>query len=178
MFVLKKKLITVLLSLSLLVMLAGCANNEVEEELPDDQDKTEAIDFTAIDREGNNIRLSDYKEKIVFLNFWATWCPPCRGEMPEIQSVYEKRSNDIVILAVNDQTDPKEKNKEEVLEWIDENEYTFPVIFDMDGSIFNKYFIRSIPTTYVIDKEGYIYTVFVGQINEEKMTNVIDELIE
>jgi len=113
--------------------------------------------------QGNKVRLSDFKGKIVFLNFWATWCPPCREEMPFMQELYEKyKDKDIVVLAVNPNqvenrgVDDSEKAEQKVREFIKENGYTFPILLDRDDSAWAVYQQRGIPANYVIDKEGVI----------------------
>ncbi|HHY81770.1 MAG TPA: TlpA family protein disulfide reductase [Clostridiales bacterium] len=121
------------------------------------------VDFELEDLQGNKVRLSDFKGKIVFLNFWATWCPPCREEMPFMQELYEKyKDKDIVVLAVNPNqvenrgVDDSEKAEQKVREFIKENGYTFPILLDRDDSAWAVYQQRGIPANYVIDKEGVI----------------------
>ncbi len=117
-----------------------------------------AIDFTLKDLEGKTHKLSDYKGKIVFLNFWATWCPPCRAEMPSMQKIYETwDSKKFVMLAV-----AVKQNRDVVKNFIEENAYNFPVLLDSDGKVAGMYRVRGIPTTYLIDKEGNIITRVVG----------------
>ena len=117
-----------------------------------------ANDFTLKDLNGAAHSLSDYKGKSVFLNFWATWCPPCRAEMPSMQEVYEKMDKDkYVMLAVNIR-----EEREAVKSFISQNGYTFPILLDPDGRVASKYAVRGIPTTYLIDEKGKVVNKIVG----------------
>lgn len=141
-----------------------------------------AIDFTLTDQFGNVHTLSDYKGKTVFLNFWATWCPPCRAEMPDIQKLFEEyRDNEddsVVILGVAAPEYGQEKTKKGIEAFLEENGYTYPVVMDEDGSIFNQYGIYSYPTTFMIDKEGNVFGYASGQLNEEIMRSIIRQTVE
>ncbi len=142
---------------------------------------TSAIDFTLVDQYGNEHTLSDYKGKIVFLNFWATWCPPCKKEMPYIEEIYHdynENQEDVIILGVaNPKNQPNPNNidvkKEEIIAYLKENDYNFPVLFDETGKIFNQYAVSSIPTTFMIDKEGNIHGYVPGMISTKDMINDI-----
>ncbi|NLL69957.1 MAG: TlpA family protein disulfide reductase [Epulopiscium sp.] len=161
---------------------SGVVQEEQREEKSGDtekmeEEKIEAPDFTAVDGEGNQVSLSDLKGKVVFLNFWGSWCPPCVAEMPHIQSMYEKYTKDredVAFLAINDQTQPREKPIAEVKQWLEEKGYTFPVAYDTDSSITQKYSIRAFPTTFMIDKEGYVYGYVPGGLTEEQMEEIIE----
>jgi len=116
------------------------------------------IDFTLKDLNGKSHTLSKYKGKVIFLNFWATWCPPCRAEMPAMQKMYKSwNSKKYVMLAVN-----IGQNKKTVKSFAAENGYTFPILLDSTSSIAKKYRVSGIPTTYIINKEGKIVTRIVG----------------
>ncbi|MDF2821160.1 MAG: hypothetical protein K0R15_1601 [Clostridiales bacterium] len=145
-----------------------------------------APDFTLMDQYGNEHTLSDYKGKVVFLNFWATWCPPCQKEMPHIEELYAEynfNEDDVIILGVaNPKSDDypynQDVSQEEIKEFLKDNEYTFPVVFDVTGEIFNKYFIQSFPTTFMIDKEGNIKGYVTGILTKGIMQNVIQETLD
>ncbi len=111
------------------------------------------LDFTATTLEGKTVKLSDYKGKVVFLNFWATWCPPCRAEMPTIEKLWKKLSSnkDFVWLAVDAQEKP-----DVVKAFIQKTGYTFPILLDTTGQGDAEYGVQAIPTTYVIDKTGHV----------------------
>lgn len=133
-----------------------------------------AYDFTLLDREGNEISLSSLQGKVVFLNFWASWCGPCKSEMPHIQKVYEEyMEKDVVILAVN--ITASEKNGiEGVNSFLKENKFTFPVLYDKDGSVATEYRVTGIPQTYIINKEGIIVNSMTGALSEEMMKEQIE----
>jgi peroxiredoxin len=115
-------------------------------------DQPPAIDFTLEKLGGGKVKLSDFKDKVVILNFWATWCGPCRVEMPSMQSLYDQiKDQDVVMLAVDSQETP-----EVVDEFIKEFKYTFPVLLDTSGSATAQYSIQAIPTTYIIDRNGRV----------------------
>ena len=149
------------------------------EELP------EAFDFTLVDQYGNEHTLSDYKGKVVFLNFWATWCNPCLIEMPHIEELYSEyglNKEDVIILGV---ANPKSEeyplnsdvSKEEIISFIKEQGYTFPIVFDETGQVLQDYFIRAFPTTFMINKEGKIYGYISGSLTKDIMINIIDQTL-
>lgn len=137
-----------------------------------------AYDFALLDKEGNEISLSSLKGKVVFLNFWASWCGPCRMEMPHMQKVYEEyKDKDVVILAVN--ITASEKNGiEGVNSFLQENKYTFPVLYDKDGTVAEKYRISAIPTTYIINKDGIIVNLVRQSMSEEMIKQQIEAGME
>jgi peroxiredoxin len=120
--------------------------------------RTPIIDFSAPRLDGTPVRLSGLKGKVVFLNFWATWCPPCREEMPSMEALYQRfRDRDLEFLAVDIQED-----KDGVAAFMKEYGLTFPVVLDSTGRISAEYGIRGIPTTFIIDREGGIIASVVG----------------
>ncbi|MDR1238761.1 MAG: TlpA family protein disulfide reductase [Treponema sp.] len=120
--------------------------------------KTPAPDFTAARLDGSPARLSSLRGKVVFLNFWATWCPPCREEMPSMETLYQRfRGRDLEFLAMDIQED-----KDEVAAFMKEQGLNFPAALDSTGRISNEYGIRGIPTTYIIDRDGNIIASVVG----------------
>lgn len=134
--------------------------------------KTKAIDFKLKDLNGQEVSLSDLKGKKVFLNFWATWCPPCKEEMPEIENLYQgTKDSDLVIVAV-EIGEPLNTVKP----FIETNKYNFKILLDLDQSVATKYNITSIPTSYFIDTEGYIISKHVGSMNIDQMKTYIKTL--
>ena len=120
-----------------------------------------AKDFTLGNLEGSLVSLKDFQGKVVFLNFWATWCPPCRAEMPAMEKLWQKfREEEFVILAVD-----VREGKEKVSSFVKENGLTFPVLLDSRGGVANTYGIRAIPTTYLLDPEGRIVGKALGARN-------------
>lgn len=125
------------------------------------------------DQHDKIIKLEDYKGKVVFLNFWATWCPPCRGELPNIQKLYEKyRSDKHVAIMTIVYPGGQEKGKSDLKEFISDNALTVPVLFD-DGFIYSTFGIGSMPTTFMLDKEGKPYGYIEGALTMEMMENMI-----
>ncbi|MBC8550722.1 MAG: TlpA family protein disulfide reductase [Candidatus Brocadiales bacterium] len=117
-----------------------------------------SIDFELKNIEGKMENLSDYKGKVVFLNFWATWCGPCRLEMPSMQKLYDEFKDDgLEIVAVN-----LGERQKTVVKYLEENKLTFPVLLDETNMVAGIYGARSIPTTYIIDREGNILSMTVG----------------
>lgn len=145
-----------------------------------------AIDFTLTDQYGDEHTLSDYKDKVVFLNFWATWCPPCLKEMPDIEEIYTeygKNEEDVIILGVANPSSDKypnnaDESKEYIISFLEENEYTFPVVFDETGDLLRQYYISAFPTTFLIDKDGNIYGYAAAMMSKSMMNNVIEQTLE
>ncbi len=108
-----------------------------------------AVDFELEDQYGNIHRLEDYRGKTIFLNFWATWCPPCKAEMPDIQKLYEKSATEgedaVIVLGVAAPNMGQEGSEEEIAAFMEEKGYTYPVLMDTEGELFNSYGIMSFP---------------------------------
>ena len=137
-----------------------------------------APDFTAKDLQGNKVQLSDYKGRALVFNLWATWCPPCREEMPSMETLYSKYKKDgFVILAASSSL--SNDTFEKVKAYADKNKFSFPVLFDDEESIDYSYFTGSIPTSYIIDKEGIIVARIIGGIDwsTPQMDAAIKELL-
>ena len=141
-----------------------------------------AIDFTLTDQYGNTHTLSDYKGKTVFLNFWATWCPPCRAEMPDIQKLYETYDTEgddaLVVLGIAAPGRGSERSEEGSKDFLDEHGYTYPVLMDTTGDIFMGYGVFSYPTTFMIDKDGNVFGYASGQLSEDMMKSIIKQTME
>ena len=127
-----------------------------------------APDFTVGKMEGNEVKLSDYKGKKVFLNFWATWCPPCKAEMPHMQSFYEEKPENVEILAVN-----LEESNRKAKDFADQYKLTFPILMDEDGTVGEAYEVYTIPTTYVLNEDGTVHQKIVGPMDVPMMKNLI-----
>ena len=162
------------------------SNKEDSKEEKSDAKTVAAPDFTLTDQSGKTHTLSEYKGKTVFLNFWATWCGPCRQEMPHIQKIYEeynKNEDDLVVLGVaNPRTDSHPKNsdvsEEEIKQFLEDNGYDYPVAMDTTGDVFSTYGISSFPTTFMIDKDGNVFGYVSGSLTEEMIRNIIEQTME
>jgi len=131
-----------------------------------------APDFLLTTLEGEEARLSDFRGQPVIINFWATWCPPCRAEMPDFQELYE--SEDVEILAVN--LTESEQSEEGVQDFIDELGLTFPVPMDGDTIVSQMYEVQAYPTSYMVDSEGKIQFVARGAINYNIMQSELSKM--
>ena len=131
-----------------------------------------------LNQDDKPISLADYHGKVVFLNFWATWCPPCQREMPEIQKLSEKYQNseDIAILTVV-MPGGQEMDAAGIKKFLKEKGFTMPVIFD-DGRLSSSFQITSLPTTYMLDRDGNVYGSVVGQLSSDMMENIIDRTLK
>lgn len=190
---LKKIFNSILMVAILSVAIEGCTSKDVTSEERSTKDNIVTAkpkeskmlsegdvvpDFTAETVDGNTFNLSDQKGKVVLLNFWATWCGPCVGEMPAFERLYNEYGEKVSILAVN-----CEEDKNTVSQFISDSGYTFPVAYDVDGDISTQYSTSGIPYTLVIGKDGLIKKIFLGadsdadvQYNEYK--KAIDAILE
>lgn len=138
--------------------------------------------YRLIDQYGNEHILSDYKGKVVFLNFWATWCPPCKEEMPYIEELYKEfgeNKKDVIILGITnpvteENLNGQDKNIDEIKYFLQENNYSFPTVFDRTGIYFDNFKIRAFPTTYIIGKDGEIKTAIPGAMTKQQMLKLIN----
>ncbi|MBC5636065.1 redoxin domain-containing protein [Ornithinibacillus sp. BX22] len=124
---------------------------------------------------GDVVKLSDLKGKKVLINFWATWCPPCKEEMPEMQQLYEEYGDDITIIAIN--ATGSERNESAVRDFIDEYGYTFPVAIDKNNDTTDNYMAYTIPTSYFIGTDGVIQVPRkVGPMTYDFMVEMMNSL--
>ncbi len=139
-------------------------------------------DLELTDQFGRTHKLEDYKGKVIFLNFWATWCGPCRNEMPDIQKLYEEYSAqgenaEVVILGVAGPDIGQEGSSDDIATFMEENGYTYPVLMDESAEMFTQYGISAFPTTFMIDQDGNVYGYVPGQMTEEIMRSIIDQTL-
>lgn len=127
---------------------------------PSPQEGFSAPDFTLTTLSGKTLTLSDLRGQVVLLNFWASWCLPCKGEMPALQHAYSDYHDlGLEIVAVNATDQDSEQNARA---FVEEYQLSFPIPMDVDGSVSQKYTLRGLPTTFFIDRQGQIQKVVVG----------------
>lgn len=120
---------------------------------------TIAPDFALVTLDGKTVRLSDYRGQVVFLNFWATWCPPCRNEMPSMEKLHKAMQGyNFVILAVS----IDKKTTYHVKSFVNKKGYSFPVLHDITKEVAANYGVSGIPTTLIVDKDGVIVSRILG----------------
>ncbi len=149
----------------------------------DQESSSGAVEFTLTDQYGARHSISDYRGKVIFLNFWATWCSPCRMEMPDIQALYQEyeamgEEAEVVFLSVATPGLGGEGTKEEVISFMEENGYTYPVLMDETGEVSAMFGISAYPTTYMIDREGKVYGYVSGALSRENMESIIRQTLE
>ena len=124
-----------------------------------------APDFTLTDLDGNSVRLADFRGQAVFLNFWATWCPPCRAEMPDIEALHRKyRDRGVVVLGVD-----LRESESTVRTYLERGGYTWTFLIDTTGRVASAYRVSAIPTSFFIDREGVIRAVVIGGMTASTM---------
>lgn len=143
--------------------------------------KTESVkktaDFTVYDAERNKVHLSDYFEKPIVVNFWATWCGSCKSELPAFNKMYEKYKDDVVFLMVNLPDSPNGA-ADEVKQFTSANGYSFPVYFDFDNNAARVYGVYSIPETLFINADGSLNRSQIGAMSEDILENQIKQILE
>ncbi|WP_039658142.1 peroxiredoxin family protein [Clostridium tyrobutyricum] len=169
-----KKINFWLLTLSIIIILCICINNPVGAST-----KVRPLDFNLVDQYGKKHNLSSYKGKTVFLNFWATWCPPCRVEICDIDKIYRQygnNKNNVIILGVAAPDIENEISKQGITDFLNKNGYDFPVLFDIGGNVMDEYNIGVFPTTFLINEEGDLSRIIEGSINKDEMNYLINNI--
>lgn len=133
----------------------------------------EYLDFTVEDKEGNKVKLSDFEGKAVVLNFWASWCGPCKSEMPAFNSAYMEYGDEIEFVMVN-MTDGYQETKEAATKFIESTGYSFPIYYDTESEAAFTYEVYSIPQTFFIDEKGKIIAQAQGAISRDTLQEGID----
>ena len=149
-----------------------------KEDSADDEteQKTKAPDFTVYDKDENEVKLSDYIGKPIVLNFWASWCGPCKSEMPDFNEKYQELGEDINFLMIN-MTDGSRETVKSASEFISENGFEFPVFYDTQLDAALTYGAYSLPVTFFIDADGYVIAQATGAIDMETLQRGIDMII-
>ncbi len=133
-----------------------------------------APDFTLTNLDGTNITLSDLKGQVLLINVWATWCPPCRVEMPTIQAAYlQYHDQGFTVLAVNLQEDPSA-----VAAFMREHQLTFPALLDPDGQMSQIYHALSLPSSFFVDRHGVIRAVYHGPMPRSIIAGTVEQLLQ
>ena len=152
----RKTIITVCLLAGLLVVLAFAMLGKAPK-TPAEEPQA-ALDFTLTDVKGKMHNLSQYRGKVVFLNFWATWCPPCRAEMPSIQQLHEEADQDKFVVLTVSVREPEKLVKD----FVAKNNHTFQVLLDPVGRVAAQYEVNVFPTTFIIDQQGKTAAKIIG----------------
>lgn len=147
-------------------------NRVIDSEVMDIVIGMEAPDFTLVNLDGERVSLSDYRGKIVLVNFWASWCHWCDVEMPDLNNL-DIENEDVVVLGVNVMED-----EETVRNYLEEGGYEFEVVFDKEGEIASNYLVDGLPNSYFIDKEGVLQLRFPGMMAAEQMSEVVNAIRE
>lgn len=177
----RKYLSVILVLLILVTALTSCSQPEAAAptQAPTESTETQAAlapDFTVYDIDGNEVKLSDYLGTPVVLNFWASWCPPCKAELPDFEEKYLTYGDEVQFLMVN-LADGTRETVETASDFIAQEGYTFPVFYDSKSVAAIEYKVRSIPATYFIDADGYIVANAVGMLDAVSLQKGIDLII-
>lgn len=136
-----------------------------------------APDFTVFDKDGNEVKLSDFKGKPVVVNFWATWCYYCKVEMPDFEAMYKKYGDDVHFMMIN-ATDNVQETKRSAEKFIEKEGYTFPVYFDLKTDAVKTYGLTGFPASFFIDKDGNLVTSARGMIDTSNLEKGISMITE
>jgi len=179
--------------LLILLMAAGCssgnasppdnvpndeaADNTQSESVPEESESDEAPGVSFKDLDGNSIALSDFLGEIVVLNFWASWCPPCRQEMPDMNELNKEfiESGAAVFISVN-MTDGQRETVETARQYMEDNGFDFIVLIDDQNILAYQYNITAIPQTYILDRDGSILNYIIGATTKEAILDVVDSV--
>lgn len=158
------------------------AQEDAQQEAASETETFAAIDFELLDQYGNTHTLSDYKGKVIFLNFWATWCGYCVQEMPDIQTLYEEygyNEEDVAVLGVAMPNDENIYTQEQSLEYVtnflSEQGFTYPTLMDMTGELAASYGISSYPITFMIDADGNLFGYVPGMLTYDIMCDIVEQ---
>ena len=132
---------------------------------------TPAPEFTLQSADAGTASLADFRGKKVVVNFWATWCPPCRSEMPDMEQLHTERKDDVVVLAVNVQ-----EAKAPVRDFAEKYSLSFPILMDTGGEVTQSFGVQSLPTTFFIDKEGKVASFNMGALNKSAIGRRLDQI--
>ena len=163
------KRISLLLAFMLLFFILPNASSaaEIKQGKPAPNFKLNTLD-------GKSVQLSDYKGKKIILNFWASWCAPCKTEMPVMESFFQENTKDIVLLSIN--LTNEDQSKKAVKQFVDNLKLTFTIPLDEKGEVSDLYQVITIPTTYFINEEGLLQQKVIGPLNKDLLTQLVNEM--
>lgn len=147
---------------------SSATSSATESDSASSQPQTQAPDFTVTDAQGNEVSLSSYFGKPIVLNFWASWCGPCKSEMPDFEEAYQTYGDEIHFVMVN-MTDGSRETQEAASSFVQQQGFTFPVLYDTQMNAATTYSVWSLPTTYFIDEEGYLVAQGRGALDRETL---------
>lgn len=164
-----------LMLLSLVTLGAGLWSRQLQQQQTAEQSQpaatvppsTRAPEFALQAADGATLRLSDLRGNVVLLNFWATWCPPCEAELPDLNALHQEygEAQRFTVVGID-----MEETRADVLAFAEARKLTYPLLLDADGTIANsRYGVRSLPTSIIIDRDGFIRDTWVGQISKAAM---------
>jgi len=142
-----------------------------------EEEKQPAFDFTVYDYNGNKVKLSDFFGKPIVLNFWASWCSPCKAEMPDFEELYRQYGEEIHFVMVN-MTDGSRETVDTAQDFIDGQGYTFPVYFDKDTDAAMAYYVTGIPMTVFIDKDGNMAAYAMSSLDKTSLLTGIGMIFD
>lgn len=156
---------------------AAPARATTDGRIPSPREGFLAPDFELVTLSGDRIRLEDQRGSVVVVNFWASWCPPCRAEMPDLREVYEaNQGRGLEILAVNV---AYQDNRQDAERFVREFGLPFPILLDTSGEVANRYLMRALPTTFFIDRQGVIREVIIGgPMSTTTLQTTVENLLE
>jgi thiol-disulfide isomerase/thioredoxin len=178
-----KKIIFTIIVITLIVLAAKFYNSKVDKIEMDinNQDNTSKMnisdyDITLKNLVGDSVDINDYKGKIIILNFWASWCSPCKLELPDFDEVNKEIDKDNVQIFMINLTDGIREKKDNIISFIENKGYSFDVLFDKGLKIADKLDVQLYPTTFIFDKDGNLFKKIIGITNKDDLKEYIKEI--
>jgi cytochrome c biogenesis protein CcmG, thiol:disulfide interchange protein DsbE len=155
--------------LSVFILFSGAGNNQAGEQRLPPTIGSALKDFTLDAMDGKSIKISSLKGKPLILNFWATWCAPCKEEMPLLEHYGNTYAGQLLVIGVD-----YAEEKDLVERFIDEQKITFPILLDKDGIVSDLYFVHNYPMTFFIDRDGVLRAQHLGQLTNDVMIRYLE----
>lgn len=152
------------------------SNSQLGQDLQLEEQIKKATNFTVYTADGEKVRMLDYKGKPIVVNFWATWCGPCKVELPAFEDLYQQYGEQVQFMMVN-LTDGLQEKKEDVQGFVSSRKYTFPVFFDTQQTAYDLYNLQNIPKTIFVDKNGNLIYSHTGAMSKSLIEQYIKYLI-